>query len=124
MSLFGKSLSDYLHFARTGLIAILAMGVLRFIVGASGVPYDRATHLVSMTIVTALAALIYGQQAKATGCHVVAMTGESGGSLAAHADVLLAAPSSIVARIQEIHGICIPILAEALEEAAMEEGSP
>ncbi len=67
MSLFGKSLSDYLHFVRTGIIAILAMGVLRFIVGASGVPYDRATHLVSMTIVTALAALIYGQRAKASG---------------------------------------------------------
>ncbi len=67
MTLFGKSLSDYLQFVRTGIIAILAMGVLRFIVGASGVPYDRATHLVSMTIVTALAALIYGQQAKANG---------------------------------------------------------
>ena len=67
MSLFGKSLSDYLNFVRTGILAILAMGVLRFIVGASGVPYDRATHLVSMTVVTALAALIYGQRAKATG---------------------------------------------------------
>ena len=67
MSLFGKSLSDYLSFVRTGLLAILAMGVLRFIVGVSGVPYDRATDLVSMTIVTALAALIYGQRAKASG---------------------------------------------------------
>ena len=67
MSLFGKSLPDYLRFVRTGTIAILAMGVIRFIVGASGVPYDRATHLVSMTIVTLLAALIYGQRAKASG---------------------------------------------------------
>ncbi len=67
MSLFGKSLSDYLSFVRTGILAILAMGVLRFIVGASGVPYDRATHLVSMTMVAILAALIYGQRAKATG---------------------------------------------------------
>ena len=32
MSLFGKSLSDYLHFVRTGIILILAMGVIRFIV--------------------------------------------------------------------------------------------
>ena len=55
MSLLGKSLSDYLSFVRTGLLAILAMGVLRFIVEVSGVPYDRATDLVSMTIVTALA---------------------------------------------------------------------
>ena len=67
MSLFGKNLPDYLRFVRTGIILILAMGVIRFIVGASGVPYDRATHLVSMTIVTLFAALIYGQRAKASG---------------------------------------------------------
>lgn len=67
MTVFGKTLPDYLQFVRTGIIATLAMGILRFIVGASGVPYDRATHLVSMTLVTALAALIYGQQAKASG---------------------------------------------------------
>ncbi|MGH9463272.1 MAG: hypothetical protein ACRD1X_18865 [Vicinamibacteria bacterium] len=70
MSLWGKNLSDYLHFVRTGIVVILVilvMGVIRFIVGASGVPYDRATHLVSMTIVTLLAALIYGQRARASG---------------------------------------------------------
>ena len=67
MSLFGKSLNDYMRFVRTGVIAILAMGVLRFIVGASGVPYDRVTHLVSMTFVTLLATFIYGQRAKASG---------------------------------------------------------
>ncbi len=32
MSLFGKNLPDYLRFVRIGIIAILAMGVIRFIV--------------------------------------------------------------------------------------------
>lgn len=53
--------------------------------------------------------------ARQSGCKVVAMTGESGGSLAAHADAILRAPSQSVARIQEIHDVCIHVLAEALE---------
>ena len=70
MSLFGKNLSDYLSFVRAGL---LAMGVLRFIVGFSGVLYDRATDLVSMTIVTVL---IYGQRAKARGTNYFHESGQ------------------------------------------------
>jgi hypothetical protein len=67
MNLFGKSLRDYVSFARTGMILIVLMGVLRFVVGASGVPYERATHLVSLTILALLLALIYGQRAASRG---------------------------------------------------------
>ena len=58
------------------------------------------------------------RQARATGCTVVALTGRSGGKLAEHADLLVAAPSEIVSRIQEIHGLCIHVIAQALEDAA------
>ena len=67
MHLFGKSLRDYVSFARTGMILIVLMGALRFAVGASGVPYARATHLVSVTILALLLALIYGKRAASRG---------------------------------------------------------
>jgi hypothetical protein len=67
MPVFGKSLGDYLKFARTGAILVLIMGVIRFVVGASGVPYGRATHLVSLTILSFLLAVVYGQRAAARG---------------------------------------------------------
>jgi len=67
MNLFGKSVRDYLSFARTGMILIIVMGVIRFAVGASGVPYERATHLVSLTILVSLLAVVYGQRAAARG---------------------------------------------------------
>lgn len=63
MSFFGKTLRDYASFTCTGMILILLMGVARFVVGVSGVPYERATHLVSLTILTSLLALVYGQRA-------------------------------------------------------------
>ncbi len=47
----------------TGLAILVGMGLLRFAVGASGVPYGRATHLTSVTILVFLLALIYGQRA-------------------------------------------------------------
>ena len=65
MSVFAKSLQDYFLFVRTGLILLLAVGVARFILGVSGVPYDRITHLVSMSILTLVLAVIYGQQVAA-----------------------------------------------------------
>jgi len=65
VSIFGKSLRDYFLFVRTGLILLLAMGVARFILGVSGVPYDRITHLVSMSILALVLAVIYGQQVAA-----------------------------------------------------------
>ncbi len=65
MSVFGKSRRDYFLFTRTGLLLLLAVGVARFILGVSGVPYDRVTHLVSMSIVAIVLAVIYGQHVAA-----------------------------------------------------------
>ena len=67
MTLFGKSLREYARFVRVGIVLILLMGVARFAVGVSGVPYERATHLVSLTITTLVLALVYGARAAATG---------------------------------------------------------
>ncbi len=67
MSLSGKGLGDYARFVRTGMILIVLMGLARFIVGISGVPYERATHLLSITILTLLLCFIYGQKAAASG---------------------------------------------------------
>ena len=55
------------------------------------------------------------QQAKLSGVQVVALTGEDGGRLALLADVLLAVPSRRVARIQEVHELCLHTLALGLE---------
>jgi len=55
------------------------------------------------------------QTARRLGCTVIGFTGAGGGALAGHADVLLKAPSSTVARIQEIHTLCIHVLCEALD---------
>jgi len=55
------------------------------------------------------------QAARRLGCIVVAFTGARGGELAAHADVLLKAPSGTVARIQEVHTLCIHVLCESLD---------
>ena len=60
MSILGKKLSACMKFARTGMILIVLMGLIRFFVGISGVPYERATHLVSMTNLTLLLFIIYG----------------------------------------------------------------
>ena len=55
--------------------------------------------------------------ARERGCRVVGLTGEGGGSLAAHTDLLLDVPSTVVSRIQEIHALCIHVLAESIEDA-------
>jgi D-sedoheptulose 7-phosphate isomerase len=60
--------------------------------------------------------------ARRRGCSVIALTGERGGQLAEHADVLLAAPSVSVARIQEVHALCIHALVESLESALRQAG--
>ena len=67
MPILGKKLSAYMKFARTGMILIVLMGLIRFFVGVSGVPYERATHLVSMTNLTLLLFIIYGHIAAARG---------------------------------------------------------
>ena len=65
MVVFGKKDREYFRFVWKGLIAILAMGVIRFVVGISGVPYEKATHLVSLSVVTMLLFVIYGHRAAA-----------------------------------------------------------
>jgi D-sedoheptulose 7-phosphate isomerase len=49
------------------------------------------------------------------GCVVVALTGAEGGDLAAYSTVAVRAPSRVVARIQEVHDVCIHAIAEGLE---------
>lgn len=66
MTLFGKKLRDYARFARVGIVLILLVGLARFIVGVSGVPYERATHLVSLTITSLVLAIVYGARTAAT----------------------------------------------------------
>jgi histidinol-phosphate phosphatase family protein len=53
--------------------------------------------------------------AHARGCSIIGFTGETGGDLAAHCDVVLAAPATAVARIQEMHGLYIHAFVEALD---------
>ncbi len=59
---------------------------------------------------------------RSLGGKVVALTGTDGGELAACADVVVRAPSRVVARIQEVHDVCIHALAEVLEENARQLG--
>lgn len=68
--------------------------------------------------------LLAAKEARARGCSVVALTGASGGKLAEVADVLLASPSTVVARIQEVHELCLHALAEALEADLADAAAP
>jgi D-sedoheptulose 7-phosphate isomerase len=55
--------------------------------------------------------------ARGRGCTVVGMTGERGGNLVAHVDpgLLIRAPSTVTARIQEVHTLCIHAIADSLD---------
>lgn len=55
--------------------------------------------------------------ARALEAWTIAMTGEGGGAMAAHADVLLAVPLSATPRIQEIHVVTYHTICEAVEAA-------
>lgn len=57
------------------------------------------------------------RQARAAGCTVAALIGASRGRLSEEASVTVAVPSDEAARVQEAHGLCIHILAAALEGA-------
>ena len=59
--------------------------------------------------------------AKQIGCRIVGMTGAGGGTLGELADVLFAVPSATVARIQEVHEICLHALAGLLEKRMLSE---
>jgi len=62
------------------------------------------------------------REARDRGCTVVALTGGDGGRLAGHADLVVAAPSRTVARIQEVHEVVLHVLAEGVERAAGTDG--
>ncbi len=55
--------------------------------------------------------------ARALEAWTIAMTGEGGAAMAAHADVLLAVPLSTTPRIQEIHVVTYHTICEAVEAA-------
>jgi D-sedoheptulose 7-phosphate isomerase len=63
------------------------------------------------------------QSALAIGCTVVGMTGQGGGALAEPCDLLIAVPSSHVARIQEVHSLCLHALCGAIEQAFAKGGA-
>ena len=64
------------------------------------------------------------QTAHGLGCTVVALTGAGGGQLAGHADLLLPAPSQVVARIQEIHALCIHAIVATLDARLRGQAAP
>lgn len=55
--------------------------------------------------------------ARSMGCGVIGLTGNGGGPLADLCDLLIAVPSSNVARIQEVHSLCLHALCGAVERA-------
>jgi D-sedoheptulose 7-phosphate isomerase len=59
--------------------------------------------------------------AKAREVAVVALTGAGGGRLASLADHWIEAPSRVTARIQEVHGLCIHALCEAVDAVLAKE---
>lgn len=61
--------------------------------------------------------------ARERGCAIIAMTGSGGGKLASLADFTLRAPSDVVARIQEVHALCIHLIAEAMDLACRVEAA-
>jgi len=56
------------------------------------------------------------QMARNTGMHTIAFTGEGGGKLAELCDITLAVPSTVTARIQEMHILVGHIICELIEE--------
>lgn len=66
------------------------------------------------------------QTARALGCGVVAMTGERDSKLAAQADpgLLIRAPSTVTARIQEVHSLCIHAIADSLDARLHQRALP
>ena len=55
--------------------------------------------------------------ARELGASTLALTGQGGGAIAEYADVLLAVPQSVTARIQEVHTVTYHIICEAVEAA-------
>jgi len=57
------------------------------------------------------------EAARTKGMKTVALTGQGGGKLNGLADICIAVPSSVTARIQEAHGVIVHALCELVEEA-------
>ena len=55
------------------------------------------------------------RRARERGLHTVGLTGQSGGTMAAFSDVLLAVPLTATARIQEVHLVTYHAICAALE---------
>ena len=66
------------------------------------------------------------QTARSLGCVVIALTGERDSKLAAHADpgLLIRAPSTVTARIQEVHSLCIHAIAATLDTLLRQRAHP
>jgi D-sedoheptulose 7-phosphate isomerase len=62
--------------------------------------------------------MMAAEAAREIGVKVIGMTGQSGGKLAAIADLMLAVPSSNTQRIQEAHGFLMHVICE-LNDAAL-----
>ena len=56
------------------------------------------------------------EMARQCGMHTIAMTGEGGGTLRTLCDITLAVPSTVTARIQEMHILAGHIICELVEE--------
>ena len=59
------------------------------------------------------------EAARSIRCKVIALTGKDGGALAQVADLVLRSPSRVVARVQEVHDVCIHALAQSLEASVI-----
>lgn len=66
MKIFGKSLSEYVAFAKIVLAAVAIIGVLRLVLSLAGVP-DATVKWISMTVVVLLGALYLGVQVSRSG---------------------------------------------------------
>lgn len=64
-----------------------------------------------------------GKSARAMGCKVIALTGRDGGALGKECDLPIRVPSNTVARIQEIHELCLHALAKEIEVATVQAGA-
>jgi D-sedoheptulose 7-phosphate isomerase len=76
---------------------------------AGDVVWGISTSGNSKNVVAAL------KTARERGASTIALTGQGGGAMAAHADVLLAVPLTTTPRIQEVHSVTYHIICEAVE---------
>jgi D-sedoheptulose 7-phosphate isomerase len=63
------------------------------------------------------------ESARAARCYTAAPTGQTGGDLARHVDLLLAVPSESTQRIQEAHGLIGHMFCDLVERELAESGS-